>query len=389
MKIAKIAIIVASGQGIRMGGAVAKQYLKLDNETILYHSIKKFTDHKLIDGVIVVINENHQDIFKKIAKKFDLLKYVIGGKERQDSVRLGLEAIREFNPDKVLIHDAVRPFVDKQTIDKVIKGLGKYNAVVPVCPISDTVKEVSHGGITKTLNRGKLRLAQTPQGYNFTKLVEIINKAPNYYTDEAALFESQGLEVRTTLGKKSNFKITYEEDLYMARLAQGNMRVTKVGHGIDVHKFGDIKVGGRLIMGGVLVDYNREIIAHSDGDIVVHAIVDAILGAIGEGDIGKHFPSSESKWKNVNSFLFLEKSMALLEEADAEIVNIDITIICQKPNLSKYKNEMEEKLADFIQIDKKVINVKATTTDNLGFIGKEEGIAVMATAAVSMLIHDM
>jgi 2-C-methyl-D-erythritol 4-phosphate cytidylyltransferase / 2-C-methyl-D-erythritol 2,4-cyclodiphosphate synthase len=379
-----IAIIVASGEGRRLGGLVAKQYLQLDSKTVLYHSIKNFVTHKLIDAVLVVINEGHEGLFKVIAKDFDLLPHVFGGRERQDSVRTGLEAVRKYNPKKVLIHDAARPFVDKQIINDVIRGLEQSDAVIPVLAVADTVKNVSHGIVTNTIDRSKLRLAQTPQGYNFEKLSELIRNSSRIFTDEAKLFERAGLNVKTVQGKKSNFKITYEEDLHMARLMQRFSKITKVGNGLDIHRFGEVKEGGKMVLGGVLIEHDKGIIAYSDGDIVVHALVDAFLGAIGRGDIGEHFPSDEIKWKNVDSFVFLEKAIDLLEHANAEIVNVDITIICQKPNLSKYKKSIEEKLADFMKIDKKNVNVKATTTDKLGFIGREEGIAVLASVAVSV-----
>lgn len=392
-----VALITTSGRGTRLNSeGLPKQYLRLAGISILRHSILAFINHPKIDNVICVIHPDDVSLYEEAVVGLDLLNPVFGGQTRQISVRKGLEALREINPDRVLIHDAVRPFVSKQIIDGVLEKLNTHPAVIPAIAVEDTIKKFSDGKIEWTLERQDLWRAQTPQGFIYE---DIINSHQAFkdlsFTDDAALNEYAGIPVAIIPGSQNNFKITTKEDFDRAKFLAKmfNQKITqeiRTGIGFDVHAFRDKKDGedNFIKLCGVNIEFDKKIKAHSDGDVAIHAIIDALLGSISCGDIGDHFPDSDNKYKNIDSCELLKSVNHLLAKNSAEIVNIDISIICEKPKLLKLKKEMQKNLAKILEIDQSRINIKATTTEKLGFLGRQEGIAAQAIASVKITIYN-
>jgi 2-C-methyl-D-erythritol 4-phosphate cytidylyltransferase / 2-C-methyl-D-erythritol 2,4-cyclodiphosphate synthase len=377
-----IALIVAAGRGLRFNNAgTPKQYSMLAGKTVLRHTLEKFIYNKNISQVQVVIHPDDISLYNDAIHGLEILPPVFGGGSRAQSVYNGLIAIKELNPKHVLVSDAMRPFVSAKIIDCIISNLNCYECVVPVIPIVDTVKTIEGDYITSTYDRDKLRLAQTPQGCDYNTILNLLEKNQNY-TDEASCFEHANKKVKYIDGDINNFKITFPQDINRAETLLNMQYETRVGIGFDVHKFKKEEGDNFIVLGGVKIPHQFMIEAHSDGDVLIHALVDAILGAIGHGDIGIHFPPSDMQWKNVSSTIFLEKAKELLEQENGRIVNIDITIICEAPKIFSYKNKIEKSLAVILNINEKRINLKATTTENLGSLGRKEGIAVQALANI-------
>jgi 2-C-methyl-D-erythritol 4-phosphate cytidylyltransferase/2-C-methyl-D-erythritol 2,4-cyclodiphosphate synthase len=376
-----VAIIVAGGKGGRINSTIPKQFIEINGKSIIQQTIERFLEAKEISSIQVVINKNYEDEYKKIIKNISshkLLPYCFGGKEfRGESVLEGLKALEKIKPDFVLIHDAVRPFVDNEIITKVVEGLARFKAVAPATPVKDSVKKTVSGGV-ENISRDNLFLAQTPQGFNYRELFNKLKKIEDFsqITDEISLFSKE--EIGLVAGSEKNFKITSDFDLAMAQ----NMGTkTLIGSGTDVHKFVD---GEFIILGGVKIPYHKKLDGHSDADVLIHALVDAILGAIGEGDIGEHFADSNPKWKGADSSIFLHHALDLLHKKGGQINNIDATILAEAPKISPYKTAIRENLGRLLSIDTKFINIKATTTEGLGFIGRKEGI--MASVVVSVQV---
>ena len=387
-----VALITACGRGNRFnnGEGIPKQYMSLAGVPMLRHSILAFLNHPKIDDVICVIHPEDMNLYEEAAAGLDLLNPVFGGETRQASIRFGLEALRDYGPDKVLIHDGVRPFVSKRIINGILEKLETHPAVIPAVAVEDTLKKYSDGKIEWTLERENLWRAQTPQGFIFEDILNshIAFKDLNF-TDDSALNEYAGIPVAIVPGSQNNFKITTQDDFERAKrtismLIKSVKEENRCGTGFDVHAFRDRqKDENNLIrLCGVDVEFDRKIDAHSDGDVGIHALIDALLGAIGAGDIGEHFPPSEAKWKNIDSREMLKIVKYLLIKKGATILNIDITLICEKPKISKLKNKMAEELAQVLGISRSRVNVKATTTEKLGFLGREEGIAAQAVASI-------
>lgn len=387
-----VALITACGRGNRFnrGEGIPKQYLPLAGAPLLRHSILAFLNHPEISDVICIIHPEDAALYEEAVMGLDLLNPIFGGETRQSSIRLGLEELREYNPDKVLIHDGVRPFVSKRIVSGILEKLTTHPAVIPAVAVEDTLKKYSDGKIEWTLERENLWRAQTPQGFIYEDILNshIAFKDLNF-TDDSALNEYAGIPVAIVPGSQNNFKITTEEDYERAkrvasRLIQNANEETRCGTGFDVHAFRKRKIGedNLIRLCGVDIEFDKKIVAHSDGDVAIHALIDALLGAVGEGDIGDHFPPSDATWQNADSREMLKIVRQLLTKKGAKIINLDITIICEKPNISKYKNDMKESLADTLSLDKSRINIKGTTTEKLGFIGREEGIAAQAVASI-------
>lgn len=387
-----------------------KQYLLLAGEPILRHSATAFLNHPQIDTVLVVYNPEHQDLYNAAVGDLPLLAPVAGGKTRQDSVRLGLEAIAKYNPQKVLIHDAARPMVDARIISDVINALDDTSGVIPAFSVPDTIKKCKNGKITATIPRDDLMLAQTPQGFVFEEIFDAHSKClslvvdslsqeslndkrqtindkriPNF-TDDASLFEHLGKEVKIVAGSQNNFKITTENDLKKAEIIMGANFETRIGMGFDAHKFCEPKMAenNHIMLCGVQVPHTHSLEGHSDADVGLHAIVDALLGAIAAGDIGVHFPPTDMKWKGADSSIFLDYTGKLLAKAGASIINIDATLICEKPKILPHRDKMCETIARILGIEKSRVSVKATTTEGMGFTGRREGIAAQAIASVKV-----
>jgi 2-C-methyl-D-erythritol 4-phosphate cytidylyltransferase/2-C-methyl-D-erythritol 2,4-cyclodiphosphate synthase len=391
-----IALITACGRGNRFnqGEGVPKQYLPLAGFPMLRHSILAFLNHPQIDEVICVIHPDDVKLYEKAVIGLDLLNPVFGGATRQASIRKGLETLKEYHPDKVLIHDGVRPFVSKQIISGILEKLKTHPAVIPAVAVEDTLKKIDDNKIEWTLERENLWRAQTPQGFIYEDILNshIAFKDLNF-TDDSALNEYAGIPVAIVPGSQNNFKITTEEDYDRAKillpLLLGNVKEeVRVGIGFDVHKFREItKDEDRFIkLAGVNIEFDKKIEAHSDGDVVIHALMDAILGAIGEGDIGEYFPPNDNKWRNADSQEMLKIILKILHKKNAIINNVDLTIITEEPKLSKHKQIMKNQLSTILNIENSRVNIKATTCEKLGFIGRKEGIACQAIANISLTI---
>jgi 2-C-methyl-D-erythritol 4-phosphate cytidylyltransferase/2-C-methyl-D-erythritol 2,4-cyclodiphosphate synthase len=398
-----VALITASGRGSRLsidGDGTPKQYLPLGGVPMLRHSILAFLQHPQISSVICTIHPDDINLYENAVLGLDLLNPVFGGQTRQESVHNGLEALREYNPDKVLIHDGARPFVSKQIISGILEKLKTHPAVIPAIAIEDTIKKYGDGKIEWTVERENLWRAQTPQGFIYQDILGAHKSFKDInFTDDAALDEYAGIPVAIIPGSHNNFKITNKENYERAEQLiafNGKSHIReeiRCGIGYDVHRFRDREKGEThsIRIAGIDIhnpeEFDKKIEAHSDGDVAIHAIMDALLGAIGEGDIGEHFPPNDDHWKNADSTEMLKQVNHLIRKKGAKIINIDLTIICEKPKISKHKSQMEEALAAVLNIDKNRVNVKATTTEKLGFLGRGEGIAAQAICNVSLCLE--
>ena len=386
------AIIPAAGSGIRMGLPTPKQFFDLAGAPILIHTLKVFEQAESVGGVIVAVPAEsctwmeEQVIQYHISK---VLRVIAGGRERQDSVQAGLDAL----PDEVefvLVHDGVRPFVSPEIIDSCLEAIGQTGAAMVAVPAKDTLKAVSEEGIiAQTVDRSGVWQAQTPQGARTSLLKEAFAAAKRdkiTATDEAGLLERLNIPVKVIEGSERNIKITRPEDLILAKailmeesresfISAGESGLYSGGHGYDAHRL----VAGRpLVLGGVTVPHDRGLEGHSDADVLTHALCDALLGAAGAGDIGRHFPDTDAKFKDISSLKILESVVEHVAEKGYGLQNADITVVAQKPKLTPYFAVMKENLAAACNTDMDVINIKATTTEGMGFEGREEGISAHA-----------
>ena len=377
------ALVVAAGRGSRFGGELPKQYLGLGGSTILRHAVSAFAAHPQVDGVLVVIRPEDRAIFDDALAGLPVLPPVAGGPERQDSVRLGLEALAERKPARVLIHDGARPFPDQALIDRVIDGLDRAPAAIPALPLGDTIKRVEEGFIRETIDRSRLWRAQTPQGFHFDAILAAHRAAVGrVLTDDAAVAEVAGLAPLIVAGSEDNLKVTTADDLAAAeRLLAARQSDVRVGQGFDVHPFGP---GDHVMACGVAIPHEVAPIGHSDADVGLHALTDAVLGAIGAGDIGMHFPPSDPRWRGASSDRFLAYAAALVRERGGAIAAVDVTIICERPKIAPHRDRMIERVAEILEISPGRVSVKATTTEKLGFTGRGEGIAAQAVATVRL-----
>ena len=380
---ATCALIVAAGRGTRFGGDLPKQYLPLGGATVLRHAVNAFAAHPRIAGVLVAIRPEDRELFDRAVTGLSVLPPVPGGAERQDSVRLGLEALAVHKPERVLIHDGARPFPDAALIGRVIEGLDEAPAAIPALPLGDTIKRAEDGRIRETVDRSQLWRAQTPQGFHFDAILAAHRQmAGHVLTDDAAVAEAAGLMPLIVAGSEENLKVTTAEDLAAAErhlaARQGDVRV---GQGFDVHPFGP---GDHVMVCGVAIPHEVAPVGHSDADVGLHALTDAVLGAIGAGDIGMHFPPSDPRWRGASSDRFLAYAATLVRERGGAIAAVDITIICERPKIAPYRDRMIERLAEILEISPGRVSVKATTTERLGFTGRGEGIAAQAVATVRL-----
>ncbi len=378
-----IAIVVAAGRGSRIRGEIPKQYIKVGGETILNRSVKAFTSHRKISYVKVIIHPDDVALYNEYLGDLKILPPSFGGELRKDSVHMGLESIKNLQPDYVLIHDAARPFVSHAIIDKVIEELENHKAVIPAVPVIDTIKQCESGIVLKTLERDELYATQTPQGFHYNVIAKMHRELKNEeVSDDAMLMEKLGIRVKAIEGEYQNFKITTKEDLMLTKTLSGENKQVRTGIGFDAHAFVASK-SGTIRMGGVDMPYEKSLEGHSDADVVLHAIVDALLGAMGKGDIGEYFPPSDPKWKGADSAIFLNHAKDLIEKENGIIQNIDVTIICELPKITPYKTAMRKKIASLLDIMEDQINIKATTTEGLGFTGRKEGIAAQVIATIT------
>ncbi|HYB10560.1 MAG TPA: bifunctional 2-C-methyl-D-erythritol 4-phosphate cytidylyltransferase/2-C-methyl-D-erythritol 2,4-cyclodiphosphate synthase [Alphaproteobacteria bacterium] len=375
-----IALVVAGGRGARFGGELPKQYRRLGPHAILRHSVEAFRRHPRIDRVRVVIHPDDRSHYDEAVAGLDLLDPCLGGKERQDSARLGLESLAALKPLNVLIHDAARPLVDADTIGRVISALDDAQGAIAAVPVTDTLKRGEDGRIVGTVERAGLWRAQTPQGFRYDAILAAHRAlAGEALTDDAAVAERAGLAVRLIPASEENFKVTTEEDLRRGERFFGTPFEQRVGIGFDVHHFGP---GDHVMICGLRVPHTHGTVGHSDADVGLHALTDALLGTIGSGDIGSHFPPSDPRWKGEASRHFLRHAADLAQAQGASIVNVDVTIICESPKVGPHRQAMRQSIAEILSIDVARVSVKATTTDKLGFAGRGEGMAAQAIATV-------
>ena len=377
-----LALIVAAGRGIRAGEGPAKQYRLLVGRTVLRRALEPFISHPSVDGVCVVIGADDQATYNAATNDLPLLPPVIGGDTRQVSVRRGLDALKDHAPATVLIHDAARPLVDAATIAAVVGALETFVGAVPTMSVPDTLKRVSDITIMTNVAREGIAIAQTPQGFRFPEILAAHHKAADLaLTDDAAVAEHAGLLVAAVPGSRQNFKLTTAEDFAMAEALLAARRQTRTGQGFDVHRFGP---GDHLWLCGIKVEHSHGLIGHSDADVGLHALTDAILGAIAKGDIGQHFPPSDERWRGAASHLFLSHAAKLVHEVGGRIEHVDLTLICERPKVSPHRGAMIARIAELLGLDDGRVSVKATTTEGLGFTGRAEGIAAQAIATVSL-----
>lgn len=378
-------LILAGGSGSRVGADIPKQYLSVGGVPVIRRTVEAFLSHPAVDVVQVVIGAEDAARCAAALDGLDIPAPVTGGASRQESGRNGLEALEPRSPGLVLIHDAARPFVDHATIDRVIDALQDASAVLPAVPVADTLKR-SEGAppvVAETVDRENIWRAQTPQGFRFKDILAAHRAAAGLeMTDDTAVAEHAGLAVSLVHGSEENFKITTPEDLRRAERITGNMTgETRIGSGFDVHAFGD---GDKVILCGVEIPHDRALEGHSDADVALHAVTDALLGAIAEGDIGSHFPPSDPQWRGAASRVFLEHAASLITDRSGSIGNIDLTIICEAPKVGPHRDAMRQSLSDMLNIEPDRVSVKATTTEKLGFTGRGEGIAAQASVTVRL-----
>jgi len=382
------AVVVGAGLGERMGGG-PKQYRLLAGKPVLARTLEAFLGHSDVTWVLPVIHRDHQLEFSSIGiTDSKLLAPIFGAAHRQGSVLAGLEALVPYGPDLVLIQDAARPLVDNAVIDGVIAALGR--AALPVTPVTDTIKR-SEDGITvsATDDRRKLYAAQTPQGFDFATILDAHRRAaaePGEFTDDAAIAEWARVPVTLTKGSLRNIKLTHPDDFERAeRLLGSKAMETRVGSGFDVHPF---EPGDAVWLGGVRIPHTARLKGHSDADAALHALADAIYGALGEGDIGTFFPPSDPQWKGAASSVFLKHAAGLVTARGGRIVNVDLTIVCEAPRISPHVPAMREAIAAACGIAASRVAVKATTSETLGFTGRGEGLMATATASIELPRED-
>ncbi|WP_024275874.1 MULTISPECIES: bifunctional 2-C-methyl-D-erythritol 4-phosphate cytidylyltransferase/2-C-methyl-D-erythritol 2,4-cyclodiphosphate synthase [unclassified Hyphomicrobium] len=383
------ALIVAAGRGTRAAsqGAGPKQYAQIGGKSVLERAIAIFAGHAEIDEVKVVIHADDGELYRLATSAgggTKLSEPAMGGATRQASVLRGLEALASSSPpDLVLIHDAARPFVSAKTISKVIAALGGRPGALAALPVTDTLKRAADGIVTDTIARDGLWRAQTPQGFHFTPILNAHRKAAEQgidtFTDDAAIAEWAGLDVAIVEDLSSNIKITTAEDLDVADRQLTSALEPRIGSGFDVHRFCE---GDHVWLGGIKIPHTHKLEGHSDADVVLHALTDALLGAIGDGDIGQHFPPSDPKWKGAASKLFLEDAVRRVRDLGGRVGNVDITVLAEAPRVGPHRPAMQELIGGVLGLPAHRVGIKATTTEQMGFTGRREGIAAMATAMV-------
>ena len=385
------AIIAAAGSGRRMGGEVPKQFMMLGGKIILARTVEAFSINAFIDEIYIVTNRAYISHCEDVMKQAGLLPRISGiiegGDQRQDSVYRALAVLPE-DIDYVLVHDGARPFVQSDTIDAVLECAALNGAAVAAVSVKDTIKEAERDTFTKTLDRSKLYAIQTPQGFERNLLLKAYRNAYDncfYGTDDAVLVENLGEKVYLVKGDDQNMKLTTAEDLTIgeamiaSREAASSEFGFRVGNGYDVHRLAENR---KLILGGVEVPFEKGLLGHSDADVLTHAIMDALLGACGLGDIGRHFPDTDDRYRGISSLLLLDEVAKMVKARGYSIGNIDAVVIAQKPRILPYASEMEKKLALHLKIREEQINIKGTTTEKLGFCGREEGIAAQASVLI-------
>lgn len=374
-------ILVAAGKGARAGGDIPKQYRKIAGTSVIRRTLDATTSHPEIEQTIIVVAEGDAFISETIEGLSNIV-VVTGGATRTASVRAGLRALESNPPGIVLIHDAARPFVTHDLISDLLATLTDADAAVPVLPIVDAVKSFDTQTLGDDIDRDTLRRVQTPQAFRFNKISEAMSSVVGQdFTDDIAVAKHGGLKIETVPGDSNNIKLTYPADFGTAsRMLMGKI-YTATGSGFDVHR---ITEGDSLFLCGVEIKAGFSLLGHSDADVGLHALTDAILGALSDGDIGDHFPPSDAQWKGAKSDQFLKFAAERVATRGGIINHVDVTLICEKPKVKPHRDAMRLRIAEILSLDLKRVSVKATTTEKLGFTGREEGIAAQATATVTL-----
>jgi len=381
------AVVVAAGQGLRAGGEIPKQFRRIAGETLLERSLSAFAEAPDVTFVQPVIRPDDVDLVRRLTRGMNVLEPVAGGATRQASVRAGLEALVSCTPDIVLVHDAARPFASASLITRAIAAAEKTGAAIPALPVTDTVKRIdSAGTIEATLDRNSIRLVQTPQAFAFPVLFDAHRRAlaqgRDDFTDDAALAEWAGIKVSVFAGEPGNIKFTTPEDFARAEAIQSaGLGDVRTGSGLDVHAFGP---GDHVTLGGIHIPHVQALTGHSDADVALHALTDAILGALADGDIGAHFPPSDPQWRGASSDRFLTFAVERVRARGGRIAHLDLTIVCEAPRIGDHRDRMRANIANLAGIGIERVGVKATTSEKLGFTGRGEGIAAYATATIRL-----
>jgi len=380
-----IALVVAAGRGSRLGADRPKQYLTLAGEPILRRTLRALADHPGIDGVRAVIHPDDAAAYAAAARGLAVMAPVHGGASRQESVLRGLESLTDTPPARVLIHDGARPFVDPATIDRVLDALATHPGAIPAIPVADTLKRAGEAGtIADTVARAGLWRAQTPQGFRFAQILAAHRAAAGttQASDDAAVLEQAGQTVALVDGNPENVKVTTQDDLSRAERWLAGAAETRVGQGFDVHRFADTP--GPVMLCGLPIEHEVGLAGHSDADVGLHVVVDALLGALSEGDIGHHFPPSDPRWKGADSAQFVARALEIAQARGARLVHVDVTLICERPKVGPHRADMAARIAELLRLPASRVSVKATTTEGLGFTGRREGIAAQAAVTVQL-----
>ncbi|QDH17274.1 bifunctional 2-C-methyl-D-erythritol 4-phosphate cytidylyltransferase/2-C-methyl-D-erythritol 2,4-cyclodiphosphate synthase [Swingsia samuiensis] len=380
------ALLLAAGQGRRFsagapqGASSCKQFRMLRGKPVIRRAAESLLPH-----VDILLPVGSDPLLAESLQGLDVMEPVAGGAERHDSVRNGLEALASLPepPDLVLVHDGARPYVPADVTTNVIKALETHAGVIPAVVVSDTIKKVHDHIIVDTISRDGLWRAQTPQGFHFKTLLELHRSQKDIFTDDAGLLERGGHPVAIVQGSENNIKLTIAEDLMRLEGVIDRNLLPRVGLGYDVHAFAE---GRKLILCGIEIPHTKGLAGHSDADVGIHTLCDAIYGALTEGDIGRHFPPTDNEWKDMDSARFLVHAGERIRARGGFLVNADITLICERPKIGPHAQAMQQRLAELLQVSVSRISVKATTSEKLGFTGREEGIA--ATATVSIMVPD-
>ena len=373
------ALIVAAGRGLRAGGGVAKQWRAIKGRPVVDWTLEKFLTHPRIGPVVLVLNPDDPTGWDRYGTRDDLI-LARGGAERALSVRAGLRALAGKGITNVLIHDVARPCIDATTIDAVIDALAGSEAAAPALPVTDALWTGADGEVTGTRDRAGLFAAQTPQGFRFDAILAAHETATDAQAaDDVAIARASGLRVAIVEGMAENIKITTAADFDRAARILGTQMDIRLGNGYDVHRFAE---GDHVTLCGVKVPHDRSLDGHSDADVGMHAVTDAIYGALAEGDIGRHFPPSDPQWKGAASEIFLRHAVELAASRGFAISNVDCTLVCEYPKIGPHAGAMQAEMARIIGLSPDRVSVKATTSERLGFTGRGEGIAALATACL-------
>lgn len=365
-----IALIVAAGSGSRSKQKTPKQYSKVRGKAMIAHSALSFAQHSEIDALYIVIGEGQEELAKTALSDINISGFIIGGNTRQESVRNGLDYLSDMPINKIFIHDAARPFLPHKVIDDLLIALDRHDGAIPTLPIADSIAYVNDGTLAASANRDAMARVQTPQAFNFQHIYAAHkNIKGNDYSDDAQIMHAAGHNIAIVNGDASLHKYTFAED-FMTEAPK-----FRIGSGYDVHRFG---AGYDLWLGGIKIDHNMGLVGHSDADIVLHALTDALLGALAMGDIGDHFPPSDPQWKGASSDIFMKYACKLAHDKGYVISNADITIICEAPKIGPHRENIRDNIAKILEIPVNQISLKATTTEKLGFTGRGEGMAVQA-----------